>query len=185
MILLAVDPPTACALRCVGVAWCCWAHTPGDRERSLGCRGARSLGFHSRRLLRRARACGRRAAARTDRSRSIATATCTGWASSQRALLPVEPHDRRRGASVQQPAVALIVPERRSAIDGRTTRHPGYAIGQQKRKLVEQGFGWMKTIGGLRKLRHRGGPLVQWTFTLTAAAHNIVRMRRLLTPAAV
>ena len=42
----------------------------------------------------------------------------------------------------------------------RTTRHPGYAISQQKRKLVEQGFGWMKTIGGLRKLRHRGGPLV-------------------------
>ena len=49
---------------------------------------------------------------------------------------------------------------RGSAIDGRTTRHPGYAISQQKRKLVEQGFGWMKTIGGLRKLRHRGGPLV-------------------------
>jgi len=73
-------------------------------------------------------------------------------------------------------------PNRRSAIDARTTRHPGYAISQQKRKLVEQGFGWMKTIGGLRKLRHRGGPLVQWIFTLTAAAYNIVRMRRLLTP---
>ena len=67
----------------------------------------------------------------------------------------------------------------------RTTRHPGYAISQQKRKLVEQGFGWMKTIGGLRKLRHRGGPLVDWIFTFTAAAYNIVRMRRLLTPAAV
>ena len=49
---------------------------------------------------------------------------------------------------------------RRSAIDARTTRHPGYAMSQQKRKLVEQGFGWMKTVGGLRKLRHRGGPLV-------------------------
>ncbi|MGE0447822.1 MAG: IS5/IS1182 family transposase, partial [Vicinamibacterales bacterium] len=48
----------------------------------------------------------------------------------------------------------------------------------------EQGFGWMKTIGGLRKLRHRGGPLVDWIFTFTAAAYNIVRMRRLLeTPA--
>ena len=67
-----------------------------------------------------------------------------------------------------------------SAIDGRTTRHPGYAISQQKRKLVEQGFGWMKTIGGLRKLRHRGGPLVTWVFTFTAAAYNIVRLRRLL-----
>jgi hypothetical protein len=43
----------------------------------------------------------------------------------------------------------------------------------------------MKTIGGLRKLRHRSGPLVQWIFTFTAAAYNIVRMRRLLTPAAV
>jgi transposase len=69
---------------------------------------------------------------------------------------------------------------RGSAIDGRTTRHPGYAISQQKRKLVEQGFGWMKTVGGLRKLRHRGGPLVTWVFTFTAAAYNIVRMRTLL-----
>jgi transposase len=69
---------------------------------------------------------------------------------------------------------------RRSSIDARTTRQPGYAISQQKRKLVEQGFGWMKTIGGLRKLRHRGGALVTWVFTFTAAAYNIVRLRRLL-----
>jgi transposase len=69
---------------------------------------------------------------------------------------------------------------RGSAIDGRTTRHAGYAISQQKRKLVEQGFGWMKTVGGLRKLRHRGGPLVTWIFTFTAAAYNIVRLRRSL-----
>ena len=69
---------------------------------------------------------------------------------------------------------------RRSAIDGRTTRHAGYAQSQQQRKLVEQGFGWMKTVGGLRKLRHRGGPLVTWIFTFTAAAYNIVRLRRLL-----
>ena len=69
---------------------------------------------------------------------------------------------------------------RTSAIDGRTTRHPGYAISQRKRKLVEQAFGWMKTIGGLRKLRHRGGALVEWIFTFTAAAYNIVRLRRLL-----
>lgn len=67
-----------------------------------------------------------------------------------------------------------------SAIDGRTTRHPGYAVSQRKRKLVEQTFGWMKTVGGLRKLRHRGGRLVTWIFTFTAAAYNIVRMRRLL-----
>jgi transposase len=69
---------------------------------------------------------------------------------------------------------------RRSAIDARTTRHPGYAISQRTRKRVEQGFGWMKTVGGLRKLRHRGGALVEWIFTFTAAAYNIVRLRRLL-----
>ena len=73
-----------------------------------------------------------------------------------------------------------VTGHRGSAIDGRTTRHAGYAISQQKRKLVEQGFGWMKTIGGLRKLRHRGGPLVTWIFTFTAAVYNIVRLRRLL-----
>jgi transposase len=78
------------------------------------------------------------------------------------------------------PHLAQHTTGRRSAIDARTTRHPGYAISQQKRKLVEQGFGWMKTIGGLQQLRHRGGPLVSWIFTFTAAAYNIVRLRRLL-----
>ena len=66
-----------------------------------------------------------------------------------------------------------------SAIDGRTTRHAGYAISQQKRKLVEQVFGWMKTVGGLRKLHHRGGELVDWIVTFTAAAYNLVRLRTL------
>ena len=69
---------------------------------------------------------------------------------------------------------------RRSAIDRRTTRHWGYDTSQRKRKLIEQAFGWMKTIGGLRKLHHRGGRLVSWIVTFTAAAYNIVRMRRLL-----
>jgi transposase len=78
------------------------------------------------------------------------------------------------------PHVAQHTTGRRSAIDGRTTRHAGYEMSQQKRKLVEQSFGWMKTVGGLRKLRHRGGPLVTWIFTFTAAAYNIVRLRRLL-----
>ena len=68
---------------------------------------------------------------------------------------------------------------RSSAIDGRTTRHPGYAVSQQKRKLVEQVWGWMKTVGGLRKLRHRGGPLVDWILTFDGAAINLVRMRTL------
>ena len=71
--------------------------------------------------------------------------------------------------------------ERRgSAIDGRTTRHAGYEISQRKRKLVEQAFGWMKTVGLLRKLHHRGGPLVDWIFTFHAAAYNLVRLRTLL-----
>jgi transposase len=78
------------------------------------------------------------------------------------------------------PHLAQHTTGRRSAIDARTTRHAGYAISQQKRTLVEQGFGWMKTIGGLRKLRHRGGALVTWIFTFTAAAYNIVRLRRLI-----
>jgi transposase len=84
-----------------------------------------------------------------------------------------------RGMGVT-PHVAQHTTGRRSAIDARTTRHPGYAVSQQKRKLVEQGFGWMKTVGGLRQLHHRGGPLVNWIFTFTAAAYNIVRLRRLL-----
>jgi IS5 family transposase len=67
-----------------------------------------------------------------------------------------------------------------SRIDERTTRHPGYAVSQRKRKLIEQVFGWMKTIGGLRKLRHRGGELVDWVLTFTAAAYNLVRLRTLL-----
>jgi transposase len=69
---------------------------------------------------------------------------------------------------------------RGSAIDERTTRHAGYAISQRKRKLIEQVFGWMKTVGGLRKLRHRGGELVDWIVTFTAAAYNLIRLSRLL-----
>ena len=65
-----------------------------------------------------------------------------------------------------------------SAIDDRTTRHPGYAISQQKRKLIEQVFGWLKTVGGLRKLRHRGGELVDSIVTLAAATYNLVRCAR-------
>jgi transposase len=66
-----------------------------------------------------------------------------------------------------------------SAIDGRTTRHPGYAISQKKRKRVEECFGWLKTIALLRKVRHRGVRKVHWIFTLACAAYNLVRMRNL------
>lgn len=69
-----------------------------------------------------------------------------------------------------------------SAIDGRTTRHAGYAISQKKRKLIEECFGWMKTIGLFRQTRHRGGERVGWCFTFLAAAYNLVRLSRLLAP---
>lgn len=68
----------------------------------------------------------------------------------------------------------------KSAIDDRTTRHPGYVVSQRKRKLVEEGFGWGKTIGLLRKLRHRGREKVGWIFTFTTAAYNLVRIRTLI-----
>jgi transposase len=71
-----------------------------------------------------------------------------------------------------------------SAIDGRTTRHEGYKISQRKRKRIEEVFGWMKTVGMLRKTRHRGVAKVGWVFTFAAAAYNLVRMRTLL-PAGV
>ena len=77
------------------------------------------------------------------------------------------------------PHVAQNDTNRRSAIDKRTTRHPGYAISQQKRKRVEEIFGWLKTVGGLRKLRHRGVERVEWTFTFAVAVYNVVRMRNL------
>jgi len=78
------------------------------------------------------------------------------------------------------PHVAQNTSGSSSAIDARTTTHPGYGISQLKRKLVEQIFGWMKTVGGMRKTRHRGVPRVDWMFTLAAAAFNLVRMRRLI-----
>jgi transposase len=77
------------------------------------------------------------------------------------------------------PHVAQNCNGRKSAIDGRTTRHPGYAVSQRLRKRVEEIFGWMKTVGNFRKTRHRGLDRVGWVFTLTAAAYNLVRMRNL------
>jgi len=66
-----------------------------------------------------------------------------------------------------------------SAIDGRTTRHLGYAISQRKRKRIEECFGWLKTIALMRKVRHRGVCKVDWIFTFACAAYNLVRMRNL------
>lgn len=69
---------------------------------------------------------------------------------------------------------------RTSAIDGRTTRHAGYAISQRIRKRIEEGFGWMKTVAGLRKTKYRGLEKVGWAFTLGAAAYNLVRLPKLM-----
>jgi hypothetical protein len=68
---------------------------------------------------------------------------------------------------------------RGSAIAKRTTRHFGYAISQRARKRIEEVFGWLKTIGTLHKLRHRGKERVDWIFTFSMAAYNMVRMRNI------
>lgn len=77
------------------------------------------------------------------------------------------------------PHVAQNNKNRSSAIDGRTTRHEGYKTSIKIRKRIEESFGWIKGIGNLRKTRHRGVEKVDWYFTLTAAAYNLVRMRKL------
>ncbi|WP_404380374.1 IS5 family transposase [Caenispirillum salinarum] len=72
---------------------------------------------------------------------------------------------------------------RKSSIDGRTTRHAGYAVSLRVRKRIEEIFGWMKTTGVLRKTRHRGKDRVGWMFTLTAAAYNLTRLPKLMAAA--
>jgi transposase len=81
------------------------------------------------------------------------------------------------------PHVARNTSGRRSAIDGRTTRHPGYALSQKARKLIEEAIGWMKTVGGQTRARYRGLQRVRWSFTFTAAAYNLIRLPKLLAAA--
>jgi Transposase DDE domain len=69
---------------------------------------------------------------------------------------------------------------RRSAIDCRTTRHYGYEISKPIRKRVEEGFGWMKTIGGVGRMKYRGREKLAWTFTLAAAVYNLIRLPKLM-----
>ncbi|MCJ2116582.1 IS5 family transposase [Methylobacterium sp. J-001] len=69
---------------------------------------------------------------------------------------------------------------RRSSTDRRTTRHAGYRMSQKIRKRIEEGFGWIKTVGGQRKTRFRGRDRVGWAFAFTAAAYNLVRLPKLL-----
>ena len=78
------------------------------------------------------------------------------------------------------PHVAQNTTGRRSAIDQRTTRHPGYATSQRLRKRVEEVFGWLKSVGGFRRTRYRGLERTQLAGYLVAAAYNLVRMARLM-----
>jgi transposase len=78
------------------------------------------------------------------------------------------------------PHIAQNTTNRSSAIDTRTTRHPGYAISQQKRKRTEEPFGWAKTIGGLARPMLRGIKKLDFKFTLTMAGYNLIRLPKLL-----
>ena len=80
---------------------------------------------------------------------------------------------------VAQNAYDTGTARRRSAIDGRTTRHTGYALSQNKRKRIEEIFGWLKTVGGLRQTKFRGLDRVRMAFTFALAAYNLVRMPKL------
>ena len=82
--------------------------------------------------------------------------------------LQVTPHIQKRESE-----------NRRSHLDGRTTRHPGYQISIQKRRRIEHIFGWLKTTAMMRKVRHRGRALVEWMFTLAVSGYNLVRLARL------
>ena len=78
------------------------------------------------------------------------------------------------------PHVAQNTRGRSSAIDGRTTRHSGYAVSQRIRKRIEEAFGWIKTVARQDKTRFRGRNRVGWAFTFAAAAYNLVRLPKLM-----
>jgi transposase len=78
------------------------------------------------------------------------------------------------------PHVAQNTNGRSSAIDGRTTRHAGYAVSQRVRKRIEEGFGWIKTVAGQERTKFRGRERVRWAFTFAAAAYNLARLPKLL-----
>jgi transposase len=117
--------------------------------------------------------------------REAALAMAAGIPGQHRVTLGADKHDETR-AGVRElrelrvtPPVAQHTTGRSRAIDGRTTRHPGDAIRQRKRPCVDEVLGWLKTVGLLRKARHRGGARVGWMCTFAAAVYNVVRMRTL------
>jgi transposase len=91
--------------------------------------------------------------------------------------MAVTPHVARNDA------VTKTGKRRRSAIDARTTRHPGYAVSLRVRKRIEEVFGWAKTVAGLGRTRLRGTKRVAFKFTFTMAAYNLIRLPRLLATA--
>ena len=99
------------------------------------------------------------------------------WPVAGRTKASFAPHDRRYRFT----PLAQNTNGRRSAIDGRTTRHSGYAVSQRIRKRIEEAFGWMKSVAGQRKARFRGVERVGWSFAFTATAYNLVRLPKLLT----
>jgi transposase len=117
--------------------------------------------------------------------REAAVAMAEAIPGQQRVTLGADKNDDTRDCVRERrelrvtPHVAQNTTGRSSAIDGRTTRHPGYAISQRKRKGVEEVFGWLKTVALLRKARHRGVARVGWMFTFAAAVYNLVRIRTL------
>jgi IS5 family transposase len=82
------------------------------------------------------------------------------------------------------PHIAQNNKNRRSAVDGRTTRHRGYALSQSKRPIIERTFGWLKTVTGIRKVKLRGLEKVSWLFQYAAAAYNLWRIPKLSTATA-
>ena len=78
------------------------------------------------------------------------------------------------------PAAPYSHPDCRDAVDGRTTRHAGYAVSQRIRKRIEEAFGWMKTVAGQERTKFRGRERVGWAFTFAAAAYNLARLPKLL-----
>lgn len=86
--------------------------------------------------------------------------------------------EKLRGRSIA-PHIARIEGRRTPGLDGRTTRHPGYAPSQRKRKRIEEIFGWMKTVGGLRRSRFTGIAKTQLAASIAGAAYNLLGMARL------
>jgi len=128
----------------------------------------------------------------------LTVSSATGYAERETALEMLEAADRAARCTVgadrgydtrdfvedcreigATPHVAQHQTRRRSAIDERTTRHPGYSISQRIRKRIEQVFGWAKTVGGLRRTRYRGLRRTQFAAHLVGAAYNLLRIAHL------